>query len=247
MVSRGAEKNFREFMVALGDRDDPPVVDESAFRDSVAKAILFRRAERVVGAENYGGYRANIVTYTIAKLVDVTDGRVDLRAIWRAQDLSPALVGAVADLSRPVQHALVTPPNNANIGEWCKNAKAWVRVQGLSWTVPSALAAELLDLTTVRNRTLEQIGRENVVRAEPIIRRAAAVPATTWAEVAAWAKHNDQLEAFQRGLAANLGKRAERGAEPNERQAQQGITLLQEAVRAGFRPQQALADGVLEP
>ena len=38
------------------------------FERLVAKAILFRQTERLVSAQHYGGYRANIVAYTVAYL-----------------------------------------------------------------------------------------------------------------------------------------------------------------------------------
>ena len=50
--------------------------------DLVAKAILFRRAERLVSAQEFGGYRANIVTYTLALLSNKTAQRIDLERIW---------------------------------------------------------------------------------------------------------------------------------------------------------------------
>ena len=246
LVSRGAEKNFRELMAAISEVNPPPVVDETSFRDLVSKAILFRQTERIVSAQNYGGYRANIVSYTIAKLVHAAEGRLDLPSIYRAQDLSPTLRDSIADLSRPVQASLVTPPNGANIGEWCKNVKAWLRVQAIPWAIPPALESELLDRLAARTRDRQQEARNEAAQAQPTIARAAVVPAQTWSEVAAWAKQNDQLEPFQRGVAVNLSRRAERGLEPNERQAQQGLALLHEAVLSGFRPQVPLPLSVIE-
>ena len=246
LVSRGAEKNFREFMAGVTEATPPLVVDEISFRDLIAKAILFRQTERIVSAQNYGGYRANIVSYTIARLVRAVEGRLDLNAIWQKQDLSPALREAIAELSRPVQASLVAPPNGANIGEWCKNVKAWVRIEAISWTVPKSLEAELLDQRAVRSRDQNQAARQEISRAQPLISRAAQVPAATWAEAAAWAKQNDHLEPFQRGLATNLARRAERGLEPNERQAKQGLDLLHEAVLAGFRPNSPLPADIFE-
>ena len=236
LVSRGAEKNFREFMAIVGDTSPPPVVDETSFRNLIAKAILFRQTESIVSAQQYGGYRAQIVSYTIARLVRATEERLDLQSIWLAQGLSPVVRNAIAELSRPVQASLVAPPNGANISEWCKNVKAWMRVEAIPWKVPAALEAELLGRHAVRSRDRQQALLQDAARAQPLIERAAGVAAPVWLQVAAWAKDNDQLEPFQRGLAFNLGRRAERGLAPTERQAQQGLTLLREAVAVGFLP-----------
>lgn len=73
VVSQGAQKNFAAFARSIekvwgrsGDR-----IDDGWFRHLVAKAIIFRKLEKLVSAQTWyeGGYRANIVTYAIAKVV----------------------------------------------------------------------------------------------------------------------------------------------------------------------------------
>jgi len=48
IVSRGAEKNFREFMIRLGDKSR--AVDAAYCQRLIAKAILFRATEKIVSA-----------------------------------------------------------------------------------------------------------------------------------------------------------------------------------------------------
>ncbi len=234
VVSRGAEKNFREFMIRLA-ANGRPQVDELFFKRTVAKAVLFKETERTVSGKDFGGYRANIVTFTLAKLVNATSGRIDLDAVWRAQALTPALEAAIADLCVPVQASITNPPRAANIGEWCKRPESWTRVEALPWTVPGALAAELLDLRASRRRDSASPPSDGHV--DPAVAAAAAVPAQTWFETAHWARETANLQPWQRGLAYSLGQRCERGAEPTARQATQGLALLKEALRLGFRPQ----------
>jgi len=235
LVSRGAEKNFREFMIRLSVNGRPQV-DELIFKRTVAKAVLFKETERLVSERNFGGYRANIVTFTIAKLVNATRGRIDLDEIWRSQALSPALQAAIADLSVPVQASVTNPPRAANIGEWCKRPESWTRLEALPWTVPPALASELLDLKASRRRDAAAAA-EPAASSDPAIGAAAAVPAQTWFETAHWARETANLQPWQRGLAFSLGQRAERGTDPTAKQAVQGLALLKEALRLGFRPQ----------
>jgi hypothetical protein len=71
----------------------------------------------------------------------------------------------------------------------------------------------------------------------PEVSAAAAVPAQTWYECASWAKETNTLQPWQRGLAFSLGQRADRELDPTAKQAAQGIRLLQEAIRLGFKPQ----------
>ena len=61
------------------------VPDIAYFQELVAKAIMFRAAERIVSGQEFGGYRANIVTYTLAWIAHHSGGGVDLR-----HDLDPS-------------------------------------------------------------------------------------------------------------------------------------------------------------
>jgi hypothetical protein len=232
IVSRGAEKNFFAFMSKLADED--VTVDDRVFTDLVAKAILFKETERVVSDRQFGGYRANIVTYTIAKLSSATSQRLDLEAIWRAQGISPALRDALSGLCVPIQESLTNPPRAANIGEWCKRVEAWTRVEAIAWRVPADLAAELVDPRERRRRAGASEAQREAAASDPLVDQAALVPASTWNEVAAWAKEVGHLTPLQRGLAHTLGKRAARQLRPSPIHAEQGLLLLGQAAELGF-------------
>ena len=235
LVSRGAEKNFREFMIRMSSKGRPRV-DETYYRRLVAKAVLFRETERIVSSKNFGGYRANIVTYTIAKLANSTASRLDLDDIWKRQGISSALEAAIGSLCVAVQASITQPPGGANVGEWCKRPEAWTRVEALPWQVPVDVARELVDLRARRlaDEELARSSAESV--AAPEVSAAAAIPAETWFECAHWAKETNTLMPWQRGLAFSLGQRASRATDPSVKQAVQGLALLREAMRLGFQP-----------
>ena len=98
-VCRGAEKNFGFWMTRRAD-DGWPVVDESYFRQLVAKALLFRRAEQIVSAQEHPGYRANIVTYAFAWLSRRSQQRIDLGETWRAQAITSTLAKLIDAAAR---------------------------------------------------------------------------------------------------------------------------------------------------
>ncbi|BBZ20889.1 AIPR family protein [Mycolicibacterium gadium] len=103
LVAYGAEKNFREFMLRLDKRGRFKPSPEY-FEKLVAKAILFRSAEKLIGKLALGGYRSQTVTYTLAKLFNTTGQRIDLQPIWKAQVLPDAVADAITDLA-PQVHA----------------------------------------------------------------------------------------------------------------------------------------------
>jgi AIPR protein len=210
-------------------------VDMGYFRRLIAKAIMFRSTERIVSSHDFGGYRANIVTYTIAKLANATSARVDLEEIWRTQAVPPALERAIKELCVPVQQSITTPPRQANISEWCKRPECWARVTEIRWELPDDLEEVLLSLDVaerIRNdETYDRLSQQE----RTAIAEAAAVPKETWFAVSHWAKETRNLQPLQRGIAYSLGKLKARAREPSAKQAGQGLLLLQEAERLGFR------------
>lgn len=130
VVSRGAQKNFREFTVRLGSQPDLEI-DENYFKCLIAKAILFRRAEAIVKAQKFAGYRAQIVNYTLAYLFNRSGSPIDLSSIWKSQKLPANLEGTIAAISTDVHKCISSPPDGQNVTEWCKKESCWKAVQSL--------------------------------------------------------------------------------------------------------------------
>ena len=118
-VSEGAQKNFKRFMVSVKERGNF-VPDEKYYQLLVAKAIMYRRTEKLVSEQKYGGYRANIVTYTLALISHKSAQRIDLFKIWREQGLTDVLENEIVRASGIVQKFIVNPPGGANVSEYCK-------------------------------------------------------------------------------------------------------------------------------
>jgi AIPR protein len=156
-------------MIRLGDK--APAVDSAYCRRLIAKAILFRAIEKIVSAREFGGYRANIVTYTIARLAHETGQRLDLDRIWREQRIGTALAAAIDDLCVPVHDVITRPVRVANVTEWAKRPECWSRVTDIDWQLSDRLRDELIDLSAAAAR-----GRHAAANAES---------ATETAEIAA--------------------------------------------------------------
>jgi len=232
IVSRGAEKNFREFMIRLGEKT--PSVDTAYCQRLIAKAILFRTTEKIVSAHQFGGYRANIVTYTIAKLAHQTGQRIDLDRIWREQRLSPALTAAIDDLCVPVHGVITRPVRVANVTEWAKRPECWSKVLDIEWRLPDQLSEELVDLSAAapRGRHAAQPSETDLSHVAAVI----AIPATDWFAVARWAKETHNLQPWQRQIAFTIGQYLSQGWNISAKQAAQAQRLMGEAQRLGFRP-----------
>ena len=151
IVSLGAEKNYRDFIIRYREQGEF-IPDTQYFRILIAQAILFRRTDKIVHSQKYGGYKANIVTYTIALLSKHTNQCVDLERIWKEQGLSPALEGDIITLSQIVQAHITSPPGGKNITEWCKKEECWESLLERDISLSDPLKLELVDDETVKAR-----------------------------------------------------------------------------------------------
>jgi hypothetical protein len=133
VVSLGAQKNFTEFAKNIGKTwgTNGDSFDELWFKRLIAKVILFRAMEKLVSnAEWYqGGYRANIVTFGIAKVVQDlsrTNKVIDLDSIWKNQTLTPQLNIALLEAGKIAQDVITSPPKGIqNASEWAKKEICW--------------------------------------------------------------------------------------------------------------------------
>jgi hypothetical protein len=238
IVSRGAQKNFTEFMLNIGDRKIE--VDEAYFKHLIAKAKLFKETEKIVSAQKFGGYRANIVTYTISWLAYRTAQRIDLEKIWQTQSLSPALEEAIEMVCKETHQHIVNASGGANVTEWCKKPSCWEKFKEREIDLPAKFLEELIPYG--RRETVDT-GIIAVSEEEKLlIEEMAKIPSDTWFAISNWAKITNNLQPWQRRLAYSLGKRIVQKQAPTNKQAMRGKEILQEAERLGFSPEKFPAD-----
>lgn len=234
-VSEGAQKNFHKFMLRLKERKGF-VPDEAYYRNLIAKAILFRRTEKLVQQQQYGGYRANIVTYTLAFLSHKTAQRIDLERIWKEQGLTPALEAEIVAVSRFVQKMIVNPPSGANVSEWCKKEKCWSLIRDYSYNLSSALESELVSVARPSAATAPApVSIDSLTEEEQaLIDEVAAVSAETWFALSRWAKETKNFQPWQRSLLFSVGSLIGRGQKPSIKQATHAIKAYKAAFEKGF-------------
>lgn len=234
-VSEGAQKNFHKFMLRLKERKGF-VPDESYYRNLIAKAILFRQTEKLVQKQQYGGYRANIVTYTLAFISFKTAQRIDLERIWKEQSLTPALEQEIIDTSRFVQQLIVNPPGGANIGEWCKKEKCWQTIRDYDHNISDALQSELVSVAKPAAVSIQTATSINAITEEEqkLIDEAAAIPAETWFALSRWAKETKNFQPWQRSLLFSVGTLVGRCQKPSVKQANHAMKAYKEAREKGF-------------
>lgn len=135
-VNRGAQKNFAEFAKRIEQEWDtnPAIFDETFFKQSIARAILFRKTETLVKRQPwYGGYRANIVAYTLAVLAAKlkAQGKSDavFQSVWKTQTLPEFVEKTIIKIAGAVNKIIMSSAGVSNISEWCKKEVCWDKIK----------------------------------------------------------------------------------------------------------------------
>ena len=142
LVSKGAQKNFAEFAKDVGEAwsKQEAKFDDLWFRRLISKALIFRRLESEVPKQPWyeGGYRANVVTYAMAKVfVDADRGKevLDLDTIWRRQEVPEPLNRALLIAAEAAHDAITDPPAGVrNMSEWAKQQACWAGLKSRKLT-----------------------------------------------------------------------------------------------------------------
>lgn len=232
-VSLGAQKNFADYTIDLKE-EGIDSVDEGYFKGIIARFIIWQAAEKIVSAQNIPGYRANIVTYTLAWLIKLTGNRLNLPAIWDKQDIGDSLREAIDYFAHKVREHITD--TELNVTEWCKKDACWKKLEEKEEVLPESLKKELLNTGIPVGRPGERpLGDED----HQLIAWTVNLGKDFWKKLSRWGSVTGSLEPWQNSIAFSIGKALARGKDPSYKQARQGKKMYDKAMRLGFNPDSA--------
>ncbi len=142
LVCRGAEKNFIEF-AQRQEEDGAPLVNGLYFQHLVAKAVLWRTAEKLFTILELPQYRAQAVAYALSWLAEKSGRRIELNRVWTAQRLPPGLCDAIPTVLKEAHAHLLRQTGNPS--EAAKRPECWEAFQGLGINLGGTWERELAD------------------------------------------------------------------------------------------------------
>jgi hypothetical protein len=143
-VSYGNQKNFQLFMQRQREAEvEVKRLDEAWYRRLIAIAIVFRATVKIVRAEKFPAYQANINAYTVACLSWRTDGRIDFEGIWRRQAISPELSALLRKWSHEVDELLRDVAGARMPTEAAKRPETWKAIRSRAPELHRPLPPEL--------------------------------------------------------------------------------------------------------
>lgn len=240
IVSRGAQKNFAEFAKNIGKQwgKDGSVFDELWYKRLVAKSIVFRAMERLVsGADWYeGGYRANIVTYGVAKVVydSMQKGKVvDLDLVWKSQTVPPELKSMLLAAGEVAQLVINSPPVGVrNASEWAKKEICWKWLSEKDVVYQGKTDRVTISLESAKSRAREaksEAALDHSVNAEIEVH---TLGGEFWRSARDWARERAILSPKELGVLETCAAIPRKM--PSERQCVVALAALQKLKDEGF-------------
>lgn len=239
-VSKGAQKNFAEFAKTIEKvwGRSGAKINEVWYRNLVAKAIIFRRLEKLVSAQEWyeGGYRANIVTYSVAKVAH--DARemekvVDLSRIWRAQTVPSTLEEALLVAAAEAQDIITNPPDGVrNMSEWAKTQACWKAFSERKLSYDDAFQNVLVDEDDATSEENDVTEGENLTKSVEAQTRVFELGAAFWAEAKTWGRSQRLLSPAEYNTLEICAKIPSRL--PTERQTEFALEILAKLEAEGF-------------
>lgn len=211
-VNFGAQKNFARYAGRIGAEWTKSSDDFSEFyyRRIITRALIFRATEKLVSTQSWynGGYRANIVAYTIASLSEICrriKKALNINSIWSIQRLPQTLIDSIVIAAKFVNHDIVSPPSGiSNVGEWCKKDLCWERIAAHIEELEEELPSDFNNiLISIESEKIEEINAKKIQKLDDGIvcqKNAISLGADKWKEVAEFGLKNNLLNQKDMGI-----------------------------------------------
>lgn len=205
IVSRGAQKNFKAFgeiIVPRWNKGDQEFND-MYFMHAIAKIIIFKSCDYMVFREAwYGGYKANVVAYTLSTLsylLEKNKKSIDFTAIWKMQEIPAYFLRELQHISKFINTYIInTPENFTNVSEWCKKDICWTKLQDLlNHTDHLVLSDEFLDQMITKEEMKyeekEAKKEQKIDNAMELLKKMFKLSPDTWEEMIQWGMSKNLL------------------------------------------------------
>jgi len=239
IVSLGAQKNFASFASDIGKKweSKDSYFNELYFKHSIAKAILFRFLDKKIMQQNwYGGYKANIVTYSLAKfsyMVEKAGFQFDYDKLWKEQKPSPIISRQLLLIAEKINDIIQdTPEGVTNVTEWCKSKTCWSNVEKFELYLDPEILPELINEDEKEELEKNAVKVQHMV--DGIYNQSHVVEKGKhyWVQIREWDRNHKILSPKERGIlevACMLPQKL-----PSEKQSNVLVLIEEKVLKEGF-------------
>ena len=188
-VSKGAQKNFAIFAELINKQweEDDSIFGERYYRKLVCYASIFRALEKAIMPEEwYSGFRANIVTYAIARLsseINKHNFELNIDLLWRSSSVSTSIIQLLLLLSQKINELLQA--NDRPIGnpsEYAKRVNFWDRVKEIDCDI-NDIKSLLITIEEVNYSAIKSQKTQKIETGISLQEKVKRVPKDVWQKI----------------------------------------------------------------
>lgn len=242
VASAGGQKSFAKFAEwasAEWEKGDTRFND-GYFRQVVGMAIIFRQSDKLVKKQPwYNSYKANIVAYTISKIIHTVRTKhpeysIDYRSIWNRQGLSEAWEKQIIVLSKTMYEFLIDEKRPVeNVTEWAKREACWELAKKMPITLLPEFVKELSYKDTIREQEKDARKEQRQTNKINAMVEVANFGVENWKYLLQWNKTHSVLQPTDISF-VNAAIAMEKGKFPSEKQCAVILKVLEKARLEGF-------------
>lgn len=228
-VVRGNQKNYVQFI----NHNLEKKLNNVYFEDTIAKAILYRSAEKVYGIKPnaIGDMRYITVPFVITLLNWLTKNQLDLYRIWKAQDISNSLKSLLYEMMGVIEEYIKSSAPGGLYGEWAKKEECWIKIKNNSFGFDlSVLKNDLIDKKNPPKRLVISDDEATEQKLREDLDTIRSVPTSVWKKIEEWGRESNNLTDNQQGIAWNLALkvRSNSSIQPNE--ISNGLSIIEKVI-----------------
>jgi hypothetical protein len=225
-VVRGNQKNYVQFMNYCLEKK----INNVYFEDTIAKAILYRAAEKAYGIKPnaIGDMRYITVPYAITLLNCLTKNQIDLYKIWKAQDVSEPLKSLLYEMMSAIEPFIKDTAPGGLYGEWAKKEDCWMKVKSNDFGFDlSGIKHDLIDKKNPHKRTIISEGETELQKQKENVEKIKFIPTSVWKKIEEWGRETNNLSNNQQSIAWNLALKIRNNSTILTNEIANGINIIE--------------------
>ena len=242
-VSKGAQTNFSSFAEYIDEQwtANETQFNERYYQSTAALMIMFQYLEKQIPKQSWyeGGYRANIIYYTVAQFRRLIKQQfpgsdLDLAIIWNKQGLPEQVESSLIALAELVL-LKITDSNRkvSNVTQWCKRQECWNDVKTITFKLPTNLKSCLITIDDEKAAQRSAKKEQKVVNEINAQVEVVKYTAAQWTSLSEFVVRNHLVGSRTDVSALTIACRIPEKL-PNAYQSKRLLAILQKAIDEGF-------------
>lgn len=168
IVSKGSQKSMAFFAEYIDKKyqSNKEIINEEFYKLCICYTILFRATDKIVNHAkwyNVGGYKLNIIPYTISKLIySIPQGySLNYDKIWQKQELYDSLRYEIEKIAQ-ITNEFIQKSNGVIVTEYCKKEDTWNKYKEISYSFSKEFLNDLLLKDIIDSKMRDEIRNEKL-------------------------------------------------------------------------------------